>query len=194
MHGLLAFHRQETIHRDIKPENIIIDTSHTLKLIDFGSARIAGIEEISKPIDNRTTVIGTVNYSAPELLSGGPGTVRSDYYSVGVIAYEMLTGKLPYGNELSVRKLQRAEYRPVSRYNSEIPDWIDCALRKCVSKNPLNRYELLSEFIFDLSTPNKEFSRAASRPLIERNPLRFWQWLAGFSLLLNLLLFLWLVK
>lgn len=194
IHGLLAFHRQEMIHRDIKPENIIIDTSHTLKLIDFGSTRIAGIEEISKPIDNRTTVIGTVNYSAPELLSGGPGTVQSDYYSVGIIAYEMLTGKLPYGNELSFRKLQRAEYRPVSRFNDEIPYWIDGALRKCVSKNPLQRYELLSEFIFDLSTPNKEFFRSENRPLIERNPLRFWQWLAGFSLLLNLLLFLWLVK
>ena len=191
MRGLMAFHKQEMVHRDLKPENIVIDKNHTVKLIDFGSTRIAGVDEISTPVIRRSTVIGTVNYSAPELLAGSPGTAQSDYFSLGVITYEMLTHRLPYGDEPGLQKLRRSEYKPAAGYNSDIPGWIDGALRKCVDKDPQKRYELLSEFIYDLSNPNREFLQHKSQPLIERDPLRFWQWVAGISILINLFLLYW---
>lgn len=194
MHGVLAFHRLEMVHRDIKPENIVIDKNNTVKIIDFGSTRVAGIDEINKPVSVHGAVVGTINYSPPELLEGSAGTLQSDYYSIGVIVYEMLTGQLPYGDELNHKQLMRAEYRSASRIRKEIPEWVDGALRKCVHKSPFKRYQVLSEFIYDLSNPNKEFIKAAHQPLLDRNPLAFWKWLAAGSVILNLLFIYWLVN
>jgi serine/threonine protein kinase/serine/threonine protein phosphatase PrpC len=189
--GLQSFHRLEMLHQDIKPENILIDDNGTVKIIDFGSTKIAGIEEINKPLDQnqRDLVLGTVNYSAPEILHGGRGSVQSDLYSVGVITYEMLTGRLPYGNEPSARKLQRTDYASARESSPELPVWVDGALRKAVHKQTELRYTLLSEFIYDLSNPNPGFIRDKPEPLIERNPTRFWQILFLLSLALNIVLF-----
>lgn len=186
--GLQAFHRLEMLHQDLKPENILIDDSGTVKIIDFGSTKIAGIEEINKPLGERDLVLGTVNYSAPEILNGGRGSVQSDLYSIGVIAYEMLTGRLPYGEEPTARKLQRADYASARAFNPDVPVWIDGALRKAVHKQPESRYAVLSEFIYDLSNPNSEFIRDKPEPLIERNPVRFWQLLFILSATLNIVL------
>jgi serine/threonine protein kinase len=189
MRGLLAFHRLEMVHRDIKPENILIDRNGTLKIIDFGSTRIAGIDEIDRPLAQQGNVVGTYNYSAPELMDGEPGSERCDLFSVGVIAYELLTGgHLPYGEITSPRKLQRAAYRPARDYNADIPPWMDAALGKAIEKKPGQRYTLLSEFVHDLSHPNPEFTGTRFRPLIERNPVRFWQLLLAVSVVLNAVL------
>ncbi|HEY3486865.1 MAG TPA: bifunctional protein-serine/threonine kinase/phosphatase [Gammaproteobacteria bacterium] len=186
--GLQAFHRLEMLHQDIKPENILIDDSGTVKIIDLGSTKIAGIDEIKKPLTQRDLALGTINYSAPEILGGNKGGMQSDLYSVGVIAYEMLTGHLPYGEEPTARKLQRTDYTPARAYNPDLPIWIDGALRKAVHKQPGLRYELLSEFIYDLSNPNATFIRDKPEPLIERNPIRFWQILFLASIVLNIVL------
>lgn len=186
--GLQAFHRLEMLHQDIKPENILVDDDATVKIIDFGSTKISGIEEINKPLNQRDLVLGTVNYSAPEVRNGGRGSVQSDLYSVGVIAYEMLTGRLPYGDEPTVRKLQRADYVPAREFNPELPAWVDGALRKAVHKSTEHRYTVMSEFIYDLSNPNPEFIRDKAEPLIQRNPTRFWQALFILSVALNIVL------
>ena len=94
--GLRVFHRLEMLHRDLKPENIMIAKSCEVKIIDFGSVKIAGIHEINTPVE-RLELLGTKNYTAPEYLLGGEGNNQSDIYSLGVIIYEMLTGQLPYG-------------------------------------------------------------------------------------------------
>jgi serine/threonine protein kinase len=182
------------LHQDIKPENILIDASHTLKIIDLGSTKIAGIEEIKKPLNQRDMVLGTVNYSAPEILNGNKGSIQGDLYSVGVIAYEMLTGYLPYGEEPTARKLLRTDYTPAKIHNPELPAWVDGALRKAVHKQPALRYELLSEFIYDLSNPNSAFIRDKPEPLIERNPVRFWQVLFFLSVALNIVLLYFLSR
>lgn len=192
--GLQAFHRLEMLHQDIKPENILIDDSATLKIIDLGSTKIAGIEEIKKPLSQRDRVLGTVNYSAPEILDGGKGSIQSDLYSVGVIAYEMLTGRLPYGEEPTVRKLQNTDYASARTHNPELPVWVDGALRKAVHKQTALRYELLSEFIYDLSNPNAAFTRIKPEPLIERNPVRFWQVLFFASIAVNIILIYFLSR
>ncbi|USG62031.1 bifunctional protein-serine/threonine kinase/phosphatase [Sneathiella marina] len=189
--GLRAFHRKEMLHQDLKPENIIIDINGTIKIIDFGSVKIAGIEEISSPIMD-VEHPGTRSYSAPEFVSedegGKAGTKYSDRYSIGVIAYEMLTGKLPYGdgfaNHRSLRKLQ---YKPARRYNPKIPDWIDGALAKSVHLVPAQRYDSLSAFLEDLSNPNPKFTYQ-DVPLIERDPKNFWKFVAFALLAANLFL------
>ncbi len=92
--GVRAFHRREMIHQDIKPENIMIDTQGTVKIIDFGSTKIAGLEEIASPLAPHH-LVGTLDYAAVEYFREQPGSNRSDIFSLGVITYEMLTGRLP---------------------------------------------------------------------------------------------------
>jgi len=185
--GLRAFHVKEMIHQDLKPENIIIDTQGTVKIIDFGSTKVAGIEEISSPV-KKSSLLGTQHYTAPEYLLGQVATHRSDAFSLAVICYEMLTGKLPYGEKYGEKALSKLNYTPSPKYNEDIPLWVDGALKKALNKNQANRYSEISEFIHDLAYPNKEFSASHQAPLIERNPLAFWKWLALSSLVANIVL------
>ncbi len=180
--GLRAMHRMEMIHQDLKPDNIILDQNNTLKIIDFGSTKIAGLAEIQSILEH-SQIVGTANYSAPEYFKGEPGSNRSDIFSLGVIAYEMLTGKLPYG-EIQPEKATKKKFRyiPAKQYNASIPDWIDGALQKATHPNPEKRYTLLSEFVGDLNKPNSSLLGGDSRPLLDRNPLRFWQALAILEL------------
>jgi len=187
--GLRAMHRLEMIHQDLKPDNILLDEFNTLKIIDFGSTKIAGLAEIKSVIEHNA-IVGTANYSAPEYFKGESGTNRSDIYSLGVIAYEMLTGKLPYG-EITAERASKKKLNYVSarQYNPMIPDWIDACLKKAVHPNPEKRYALLSEFISDFSKPNQALlERHSSQPLIERHPLIFWRGLAIVQLIVILFL------
>jgi len=189
--GLQAFHRLEMTHRDLKPENILIDANGTVKIIDFGSTRVAGIAEIAAPFA-RSNVLGTRNYLAPEHLLGEPGDQRSDLYALGVIAYEMLSGALPYGGVperwQEGQRLPTLCYAPAANHRRDIPMWIDGALRKAVHPDPAQRYAELSEFLFDLRHPNRALSRPGSPPLLERHPVFFWKMIAGLLLLANLIL------
>lgn len=191
--GLRAFHRLEMIHRDLKPENVMIDRYGTVKIVDFGSTKIAGIEEIATALE-RPTLLGTRNYTAPEYLLGHAGSNRSDIFSLGVIAYEMLTGELPYDNEMNRHRLRRLRYVPAARRNPDVPAWVDGALQKAVHPDPAKRYEALSEFVADLSRPNPRFVRTAPQPLIERDPVRFWRALALMLLFVNIVLWYYLTR
>ena len=176
--GLGSFHRQEMLHQDLRPANIMIDNTGTVKIIDFGSTKVAGISEMAKPIDQEE-MLGTAQYSAPEYFLGESPTTRSDLFSLGVITYQMLTGKLPYGIKVSQARTRLAQNK--LRYDSalaadrEIPVWVDEVIKKAVQPNPQKRYQELSEFIFDLRQPNKEFLNRTRPPLLERNPLVFWK-------------------
>lgn len=178
--GLNAFHRQEMIHQDIRPDNIMIDSTGTVKIIDFGSTRVAGLSEITSL--NQNEILGTAQYSAPEYFIGEVGTARSDMFSLGVVAYQMLSGKLPYGAHVAratTRAAQRKlHYQSVLDDERTIPVWVDGAIRKAVHPDPFKRYEELSEFAFDLRHPNKAFVAKAQPPLMERNPLLFWKTLS----------------
>lgn len=109
------------------------------------------------------------------------GSQRSDIFSLGVIAYQMLSGRLPYGAEVA-RTRTRAQqkklsYKSVLKDNREVPAWVDGALKKAV--HPYQRYDELSEFVFDLRYPNKKFVDTSAKPLIERDPLLFWKCLSA---------------
>ncbi|MEN3385544.1 MAG: hypothetical protein V7608_5588 [Hyphomicrobiales bacterium] len=176
--GLQAFHRMEMLHQDIRPDNIMIDKTGTVKIIDFGSTKVKGVVE-TVPSTDHDAILGTAQYTAPEYFLGENGTSRSDIFSLGVITYQMLTGRLPYGAEIAKART-KAQQRKL-KYNSalddgrEIPAWIDEVLRKTVHLDPYRRFEELSEFTFNLRSPSKNFLNAAPVPLIERNPLLFWK-------------------
>jgi serine/threonine protein kinase len=186
--GLMAFHRMEMLHQDLRPENIMIDSTGTVKIIDFGSTRVAGVMEITTPIE-RNNLLGTAQYTAPEYFLGENGTPRSDMFSLGVITYQLLSGKLPYGAQVAKSRTVAAQrdlvYDSVLHDKREIPAWIDLVLKKAVHPNPAKRYEELSEFIYDLRHPSKAYLNQTRLPLIERYPVGFWK---GVALLLALAL------
>ncbi|HTR58787.1 MAG TPA: bifunctional protein-serine/threonine kinase/phosphatase [Casimicrobiaceae bacterium] len=181
--GLQAFHRMEMLHQDLRPQNIMIDGTGTVKIVDFGSVRVAGIDEQASPTEP-SQILGALQYTAPEYFVGDPGSERADLFSLGVIAYQMLSGRLPYGAAAAqVRTraaLRRLQYATVLDEQRDIPPWIDAALRKAVRPEPLERYEALSEFVHDLRHPNAELLRKT--PLIERSPLMFWKCVSALLL------------
>ena len=179
--GLLAFHRQEMIHQDLRPANIMIDKTGTIKIIDLGAVRVAGITEINTFID-QGDILGTMTYSAPEYFLGEVGTYRSDLFSLGVVVYQMLSGKLPYGTHVAKANTKstqkKLKYNSLYTENSDIPFWIDETLRKALHPNPFKRYSELSEFIYDLRHPNPKYLKKVQPPLLERNPIAFWKIIA----------------
>ena len=187
------------LHQDLKPENIIIDGKGVVKIIDFGSVKIAGIAEIaSSKGDHEENILGTLNYTAPEYHLNHRGSLKSDLYSLAVIAYELFNGALPFGDlpeKPSAGNLAQLSYRPSLHYNPMVPIWIDGALKKATSLMPQSRYDDLSEFVYDLNHPNLAFLRREDHiPLLQRNPLRFWQVLSLILLLTNLILLFRLVS
>ncbi|WP_315779525.1 MULTISPECIES: bifunctional protein-serine/threonine kinase/phosphatase [unclassified Bradyrhizobium] len=176
--GLQALHRKEMLHQDLRPQNIMIDRTRTVKIIDFGSVRVSGVVE-ADPAADHDSILGTQQYTAPEYFLGEGGSEWSDQFSLGVIAYQMLTGRLPYGAQMA-RARTRAQFRkvrylPASGDDQAVPLWIDGALRRAVHPIAAKRYESLSEFVFDLRHPNPAYVGDSRTPLIERNPLLFWK-------------------
>ena len=191
--GLRAFHRMEMLHQDLRPNNIMIDSTGTVKIIDFGATRVAGIMENASPIE-RQHILGTEQYTAPEYFLGEAGTPRSDQFSLGVITYQMLSGKLPYGTQVSKARTRAAQrklrYHSLIADDREIPLWIDEAIKKAVHPNPYSRYEDLSEFMYDLRHPNLKFLSKTRPPLIDRNPVLFWK-VVSFLLFIIILVLLY---
>ena len=176
--GLQAFHRLEMVYQDLKPDNIMIDATGTVKIIDFGATRVAGIEEIASPVA-QINLLGAALYAAPEYFLGEAGSARADLYSLGVIAYQMLAGDFPYGTQVPKSRTRAAQkklaYKSVLREDREIPAWVDDAIAKAVHPDPYQRYEEISEFIFDLHHPSQAFLSKTRPPLIERHPVAFWK-------------------
>ncbi|UFS75858.1 bifunctional protein-serine/threonine kinase/phosphatase [Tardiphaga sp. 37S4] len=182
--GLQAFHRMEMIHQDIRPDNIMIDKTGTVKIIDFGSTRVNGVAEADSP-GKHSDILGTPQYTAPELFLGKRATSSSDLYALGILTYQMLSGTLPYGAEVAkattAAQHRKLRYRSLLNDASDIPEWIDGVLRKAVHPDPAKRYDELSEYVYDLRNPKAEFLNPSTVPLLERNPNMVWK---GLSLLL----------
>ena len=176
--GLGALHRREMIHRDLRPHNVIVDPQGKAIIIDFGSVQVAGLEELGAET-LEAAFAGTMQYSAPELYLGYPAAPHSDQFSLGVIAYQMLTGHLPYGPRVAAATTRAAQrklaYTPVTAHNPDVPDWMDAAIRKAVSVDPAKRYDELWDFVTDLSQPNRELAPSGPLPLLQRGSIFTWQ-------------------
>ena len=185
--GLQAFHHMEMLHQDLRPQNIMIDHTGTVKIIDLGAVHVAGLAE-NAPETNDNAILGSVQYTAPEIFLGEAATPSADLFSLGVITYQMLTGRLPYGTKVAGLRTRAAltRLRYASALNDEsrpIPSWIDAVLERAVHPNPLKRQAVLSEFVHDLQQPSASTLARRRPPLIERNPLMFWR---GLALLLGI--------
>ena len=186
--GLQAMHRLEILHQDIRPENIMLDRFGTVKIIDFGACRVAGIREMQR--ETQDAALGTLAYMAPEYFLLEPVSTRSDQYSLAVLTYYLLTGDLPYQTNIakckSRKDLRKLYYFSVFEYRKDIPIWVDLALEKAVRPDPEQRYEDISEFIYDLNYSNPLFVQPARKSFVDRDPVLFWKMLSAILLLLLL--------
>ena len=190
--GLRAFHRLEMLHQDLRPANIMLDADGCVRLIDFGAVQVAGLLEAG--VQHPSERLGTAQYSAPEYFVGEQGTVRSDQFALAVITYQLLSGELPYGADLARAQSRAAQhrlrYRSVLDPQRSLPAWLDPVLRRALNLDPYKRYEDLSEFVFELRQPSAASLAVGRAPLLERNPVLFWQLTSlglGLALLYSLL-------
>jgi serine/threonine protein phosphatase PrpC len=176
--GLQALHRKEMLHQDLRPENLMIDRQGTVILIDLASAHVAGLNE-GLGDARATDIAGSLQYTAPEYFTGDGGTAVSELFSLAVLAYQMLTGALPYGLQVPLvrgpRDLHKLQYVPLRTRRPDLPDWLDRVLRKALHPQPARRQQALSEFAHDLYAPGPEFMSRDRTPLQERHPLLFWR-------------------
>jgi len=148
--GALAFaHRNGIIHRDIKPHNIIVGTDGRLKVTDFGIAR-SGTSQMTEA----GSIVGTAQYLSPEQARGAPVDPRSDLYSLGIVLYEMLTGKVPFTGdtpvEIAMKHLSQVP-EPPSALRPEVPHDLDAVVMRALAKDPDQRYASAEEMDADLA-------------------------------------------
>ena len=155
-------HQAGIIHRDIKPQNILVNQKGYIKVSDFGIARMVGTKTATIP-DADKSVMGTVHYFSPEQAQGEMATVSSDLYSVGVVLYEMLTGKVPFDGETPVAiALQHVQVRPrpPREVNPDVSPSVEAVVMKALEKGPVNRYhtalEMAQALKIALQSPEKE--------------------------------------
>ena len=149
--GLSVAHEQYIIHRDIKPQNIMILENGLVKLTDFGIA----VAMNSTQLTQTNSVMGSVHYLPPEQASGKGATLQSDIYSLGILMYELLTGKLPYRGDNAVEIALKHLKEAIPSLRNELPDVpqsIENVIIKATAKNPKNRYADATEMHEDLRT------------------------------------------
>ena len=152
LEGLDYIHAHGVVHRDLKPENIMVDADDNIKLIDFGIAGDAAAKRLTYA--NFTAAIGTPNYISPEQVKGRRGDGRSDIYSMGVILYEMLSGKLPFTgpNPMAAMNDRLLNYPlPPTMANPAISPQLQEVIYRALERDPKNRYAKASEFAWDLA-------------------------------------------
>lgn len=156
--GIEAAHAKNIIHRDIKPQNILISTEGKAKVTDFGIARAVSNNTIS------ADVMGSVHYSSPEQARNGFVDGKSDIYSLGIVMYEMVTGRVPFDGEttvaVAIQHLQE-EITPPGAYAPSLPVSLEKIILKCTQKSPDRRYDSISDLLIDLKkvliSPNEDF-------------------------------------
>ncbi len=156
--GLEVAHNNRIVHRDIKPQNIIISREGKVKVTDFGIAKSVSSNT------NTADTMGSVHYTSPEQARGGYSDAKSDIYSLGIVMYEMVTGRVPFDGEttvvVAVKHLQEDIVSP-RVYASDVPVSLEHIILKCTEKSPDRRYQNVTELIADLKqsllTPDMNF-------------------------------------
>lgn len=155
--GLAAIHQAGIIHRDLKPANILMTAEGNIKITDFGIARMASSGRMSP-----RGILGTVEYVSPEYCKSGDVDCRSDLYSLGVIAYELLSGRVPFRGEAPAQticmKIDR-DALPIQNYRRECPDVLAEIVHKALARRPEQRYQSADEMYAALRALQRRFHR-----------------------------------
>jgi len=209
-HGLASAHREGLVHRDIKPSNLMVDTEGTLKILDFGIARVA-----ESRLTSTGVAIGTVNYMSPEQAAGGVVDHRSDIFSVGSVVYELLTFRLAFPGSIQdgvLYQIVHGTATPLRQVSAALPDPVVRVVERAMAAQPNDRYQDLDAMADDLAVFREQSDIAGIEPApfgdeldtetmmnavrrdIEPTPTaaaehnessrRRWLWLSGVSTLL----------
>jgi serine/threonine protein kinase/tetratricopeptide (TPR) repeat protein len=187
--GLAAAHERGIVHRDLKPENVMISRDGFVKILDFGLAKLVRpITETQTTAPHTTpgAVFGTVSYMSPEQAAGRIVDFRSDQFSLGVILYEMLTGKMPFSEPTAAETLAaiiRRNPSPASSINDAVTPELERILERCLAKDPADRYASTRDLAHDLreirdriSTTSEPRHRSDHPPA---RPSRRMAWIGG---------------
>ena len=149
--GIACAHDSYIIHRDIKPQNVLILEDGRVKITDFGIAMALNSNELTQT----NSVMGSVHYLPPEQASGAGSTIKSDIYSLGILMFELLTGKVPFKGDNAVEiaiKHMKDPIPSVCAINPSIPQSVENIILKACAKNPKNRYDSVNDMYEDLRT------------------------------------------
>lgn len=166
--GIACAHDSYIIHRDIKPQNVMILEDGRVKITDFGIAMALNSNELTQT----NSVMGSVHYLPPEQASGSGSTIKSDIYSLGILMFELLTGKVPFKGDNAVEiaiKHMKDPIPSVREFNSSIPQSVENIVLRACAKNPKNRYSSASEMYEDLKTC-LNVSRSEEERLVYKYP------------------------
>jgi serine/threonine protein kinase/tetratricopeptide (TPR) repeat protein len=199
--ALDSAHSEGVIHRDLKPQNIMRDGNGRIVVMDFGLARSLGDHGMTQT----GAIVGTIEYMSPEQAMGSTLDQRSDIFSVGLIFFELLTGKAPYQADTAIASLMkrtREEAQAVSDVDASVPRSLSAIVSRCLEREPANRYhsavELLQQLQIWQANPNispDALSKMIPHPIVHPSrvsldlPGKSWMWIAGAVLLIALATF-----
>jgi len=159
--GLMKAHSKEIIHRDIKPANLLISEDDTVKIVDFGLAKLAGRTMLTK----EGTTLGTASYMSPEQTQGVSVDQRTDIWALGVVLYEMITGKQPFQGDYEqavLYSIMNEDPEPITGLRTGVPLELERIVNKCLAKDPEDRYPASDGLIVDLRQLKKEASKVTN--------------------------------
>ncbi len=174
LRALEVVHDKHIINRDIKPQNILIRKDGLVKIGDFSIAKDSNLNGLTSP---DVMIVGSPEYMSPEQVKGEGIDTRTDIYAVGIVLYELLTGKPPFESDTLIAIAHKQIFElptPPKNLNSEIPVWLDNIIRKCLAKEPNDRYQWVKELISDLEahrTPNIDFEQKKDETAINQKAL-----------------------